>query len=74
LHTVHMDVRAPTHELTPAHAVVRARPPDWALGPDGLRQLIGRCVLAGSKQKTLGKGRAPLRSKPNSAIRLRHKG
>lgn len=47
LHDAHMDVRAPTHELTRAHAVLRARrqifghAPDWALGRDGLRQLSG---------------------------------
>lgn len=48
LHDAHMDVRAPTHELTRAHAVLRARrqifkrAPDWALSRDGLRQLTGR--------------------------------
>lgn len=48
LHDAHMDIRAPTHELTRAHAVLRARrqifsrEPDWALGRDGLRQLTGR--------------------------------
>ena len=37
LHDAHMDARAPTHELTIAHAVLRARrriwlsDPDWAL-------------------------------------------
>lgn len=47
LHDARMDPRAPTHELTRAHAVLRARrrifahPPGWALGP-GLRQLTGR--------------------------------
>ncbi|TIS88481.1 RHE_PE00001 family protein [Mesorhizobium sp.] len=48
LHDAHMDIRAPTHELTRAHAVLRARrqiiarAPDWALGRDGLRHLTGR--------------------------------
>ncbi|RUW31872.1 DUF1612 domain-containing protein [Mesorhizobium sp. M1A.F.Ca.IN.020.06.1.1] len=48
LHDAHMDVRAPTHELTRAHAILRARrqivarAPDWALGRDGLRHLTGR--------------------------------
>jgi hypothetical protein len=48
LHDAHMDVRTPTHELTRAHAVLRARrqilgrAPDWALGREGLRQLTGR--------------------------------
>ena len=48
LHDAHMDIRLPTHELTRAHSVLRARrqifanKPDWALGADGLRQLIRR--------------------------------
>ena len=54
LHDAHMDIRLPTHELTRAHAVLRARrqifgnKPDWALGADGLRQLTRRdgCSLA----------------------------
>jgi len=47
LHDERMDVRAPTHELTRAHAVLRARrrvhsaKPDWALSPPGLRELAG---------------------------------
>jgi hypothetical protein len=53
LHDAHMDIRAPTHELTRAHAVLRTRrqifsnPPDWALGREGLRQLTGRGMPAG---------------------------
>ncbi|TIU52866.1 MAG: DUF1612 domain-containing protein [Mesorhizobium sp.] len=52
LHDAHMDIRTPTHELTRAHAVLRARrqiiarAPDWALGRDGLRQLTGRGNVA----------------------------
>jgi Protein of unknown function (DUF1612)/HTH DNA binding domain len=52
LHDAHMDIRLPTHELTRAHAVLRARrqifghKPDWALGADGLRQLTGRVSMA----------------------------
>jgi hypothetical protein len=48
LHDAHMDIRLPTHELTRAHAVLRARrqifgnKPGWALGADGLRQLTRR--------------------------------
>lgn len=48
LHDAHMDIRTPTHELTRAHGVLRARrqillhKPDWALGRDGLRQLTGQ--------------------------------
>ncbi|WP_394885903.1 RHE_PE00001 family protein (plasmid) [Mesorhizobium sp. AaZ16] len=48
LHDAHMDIRAPTHELTRAHAVLRARrrifgqKPDWALSRPGLLALRGR--------------------------------
>ncbi|MER9202930.1 RHE_PE00001 family protein [Mesorhizobium sp. M0933] len=48
LHDAHMDIRTPTHELTRAHAVLRARRqifanrPDWALSPNGFGQLRGR--------------------------------
>jgi len=51
LHDERMDVRAPTHELTRAHAVLRARrriytaKPGWALSPAGLRELAGLSVL-----------------------------
>ena len=48
LHDAGMDVRTPTHELTRAHAVLRARrriaeaKPDWALSDAGLAGLRGR--------------------------------
>ncbi|MBN8945492.1 MAG: DUF1612 and helix-turn-helix domain-containing protein [Rhizobiales bacterium] len=48
LHDAHMDVRTPTHELTRAHAVLRARrriaaaEPGWALTSAGLDGLRGR--------------------------------
>jgi hypothetical protein len=48
LHDAGMDVRAPTHELTRAHAILRARrriadaKPDWALSAAGLAVLRGR--------------------------------
>lgn len=48
LHDAHMDIRMPTHELTRAHAVLRARrqiasnKPGWALSVEGLRQLTRR--------------------------------
>lgn len=48
LHDAHMDIRAPTHELTRAHAALRARrriadtKPDWALSAAGLAGLRGR--------------------------------
>ncbi|WFU08686.1 RHE_PE00001 family protein [Rhizobium sp. CB3090] len=47
LHDAHVDARAPTHELTIAHAVLRARrrlwsaEPDWGLGMAGLAALRG---------------------------------
>lgn len=47
LHDSHMDVRAPSHELTIAHAVLRARrrlelaEPGWALSAQGLDALRG---------------------------------
>lgn len=48
LHDAGMDIRAPTHELTRAHAVLRARrriagaDPNWALSAAGLAGLRGR--------------------------------
>ncbi|WP_309508724.1 RHE_PE00001 family protein [Mesorhizobium onobrychidis] len=60
LHDAHMDVRTPTHELTRAHAVLRARrrifsqKPDWALGRDGFLALTGRggaMPAAGQKKR-----------------------
>jgi hypothetical protein len=48
LHDARMDVRTPTHELTRAHAVLRARrriadaKPEWALSAAGLDGLRGR--------------------------------
>jgi hypothetical protein len=48
LHNERMDVRTPTHEITRAHAVLRARrrilenAPDWALSQEGLDVLRGR--------------------------------
>jgi Protein of unknown function (DUF1612)/HTH DNA binding domain len=55
LHDAHMDIRLPTHELTRAHAVLRARrqifanKPGWALGADGLRQMTRRNALVTPK-------------------------
>lgn len=48
LHNERMDVRTPTHEITRAHAVLRARrrifesDPGWALSREGLDALRGR--------------------------------
>ncbi|WP_207231158.1 RHE_PE00001 family protein [Bradyrhizobium sp. Leo121] len=58
LHDAGMDVRAPTHELTRAHAVLRARrriaeaKPDWALSAPGLASLRGR----GEREEETGEG------------------
>jgi hypothetical protein len=47
LHHAHMNVRAPTHELTRAYAVLRARrkilsrPSNWPFSEEGMRQLTG---------------------------------
>ncbi|WP_352827500.1 RHE_PE00001 family protein [Mesorhizobium sp. M0494] len=57
LHDAHMDIRAPTHELTRAHAVLRARrqivgnKSDWALGRDGFLALTGRGGAAAEPAK-----------------------
>jgi hypothetical protein len=65
LHDAHMDVRAPTHELTRAHSVLRIRRrllshrPDWALSREGLRELTGRghaASVAGTGPGPLGRG------------------
>lgn len=48
LHDAHMDLRAPTHELTRAHEILRLRRqifgnrPGWALGREGFATLCGR--------------------------------
>ena len=61
LHNERMDVRAPTHELTLAHAVFRARrrildaDPSWALSIAGLDALRGRA--SGGKADRQGRGR-----------------
>lgn len=50
LHDAHMDIRAPTHELTIAHGILRARrriagaKPEWAIGDAGLAALTGGYV------------------------------
>jgi hypothetical protein len=54
LHDAGADIRAPSHELTIARDVLRARrriasqPPGWALSMDGLRSLRGHDVVAGA--------------------------
>ena len=62
LHDAGMDIRAPTHELTRAHAVLRSRrrvaeaKPDWALSPAGLASLRGRAGQGGQGDRK-GRGR-----------------
>ncbi|UHS59342.1 RHE_PE00001 family protein [Agrobacterium vaccinii] len=52
LHDSHMDIRAPTHELTIANRILRARrqifthEPKWALSPPGLSRLRGEEPVA----------------------------
>lgn len=59
LHDADMDIRPPTHELTRAHAVLRARrrigaeKPDWALSAAGLAGLRGRRGQ-GDREEELG--------------------
>jgi hypothetical protein len=59
LHDAGMDVRTPSHELTRAHAVLRARrciaaeKPDWALSVAGLAGLRGR---GGQGEWEVGRG------------------
>lgn len=59
LHDAGMDIRAPTHELTRAHAVLRTRrriaeaKPEWALSAAGLAGLRGRGEQ-GDRQAALG--------------------
>lgn len=54
LHDAHMDARAPTHELTIAHAMLRTRrrlwmaEPGWGLAPDGIAVLRGSGETGGS--------------------------
>jgi len=60
LHDAGMDIRAPTYELTRAHAVLRARrrvadaAPGWALSPAGLAALRGRAGEADATHPEVG--------------------
>src|SRR5271169_1419626 len=62
LHDANMDIRWPTHELTRAHSVLRARrrifqeAPQWALSATGLNALIERVAVSGPAGQ--GAGRA----------------
>src|ERR1700727_4078403 len=60
LHDASMDIRAPTHELTRAHAVLRGRrrihseAPKWALSSAGLSALIAQVSEPGQDGKEPG--------------------
>ncbi|PDT04826.1 hypothetical protein CO666_08810 [Rhizobium chutanense] len=72
LHDAHMDSRAPSHELTIAHSVLRARrriwtgEPSWALGAPGLAALTA----------TLGEGEGDAREakRPEAAAEADEEG
>lgn len=56
LHDARMDIRAPTHELTIAHGILRARrriadaKPDWCLSEAGLAALTGAAITSEQEQ------------------------
>ena len=62
LHDARMDVRSPTHEVTRAQAVLRARrkiaeaAPDWALSVDGLEILRGAGEAGTAEPEPAGQG------------------
>jgi hypothetical protein len=62
LHDARMDIRSPTHEVTRAQAVLRARrkiaaaAPDWALSPDGLEILRGAADGGTEETTRVGEG------------------
>lgn len=55
LHDAHMDARAPTHELTIAHSVLRARRRLWTAEPEWGLDVSGIAAYAGSDQEPGGK-------------------
>ncbi|CVI64301.1 RHE_PE00001 family protein (plasmid) [Agrobacterium leguminum] len=67
LHDADRDVRAPTHEITIAHSILRARrriagaEPDWATSTPGIASLMGR-EPAFAERRAAGEGRRPLSS------------
>ena len=64
LHDARMDIRPPTHALTRAHAVLRARrrifanEPGWGISEAGLDVLRGRSAVAGAAGGGAGQGDA----------------
>lgn len=63
LHDAHMDTRSPSHELTIAHAILRARrriwtgEPTWALSPAGIAALGG---IGGEDMMSANAAAAPI--------------
>jgi hypothetical protein len=70
LHDAGMDVRAPTHALIRAHAILRARrriaaaAPDWPLSTAGLAALRGEAAPVA----TLGQGRGSARASAGADV------
>lgn len=68
LHDAGMDIRTPTHELTRAHAVLRARrriataDPAWAVSPSGLE------TLCRGEERAKGEGPALHSARPESGL------
>lgn len=64
LHDAGADIRAPSHELTIARDVLRARrriasqPPGWALTPDGVLSLRGQAATESVDDGAVGDKRA----------------
>lgn len=56
LHDAHMDTRTPSHELTIAHSILRARRRIWTAAPDWALSGSGLSILGGDTQ---GEGAAP---------------
>ncbi|WP_266064337.1 RHE_PE00001 family protein [Brucella intermedia] len=65
LHDADRDVRTPTHEITIAHSILRARrriagaKRDWATSRAGIASLVGRSATF-VEQEEAGEGRPPL--------------
>jgi Protein of unknown function (DUF1612)/HTH DNA binding domain len=65
LHDAHRDIRTPTHELTLAHAVLRARrqifanKPDWALSSAGMLTLVGGNLERAPERRSISTVPAP---------------
>ncbi|WVT76271.1 RHE_PE00001 family protein (plasmid) [Sinorhizobium chiapasense] len=68
LHDAHMDARAPTHELTIAHSILRARRRIWLAEPAWALSLPGLATLRGEQGNVpnAGDGLAAARPEPPS--------